>query len=116
MNYKKVMRYLRLNSLVPELLDKVDDKKMGFMQSCSSTMLMLGNAGAGALGASTYPCEDRDMLAAEAAYCALEDDLQHYPMKAPMTMTNTTSIWTKSNMTPMCCFLFCVRSMRGNGQ
>ena len=27
---------------------------------------------------STYPCEDRDMLAAEAAYCALEDDLQHY--------------------------------------
>ena len=48
------------------------------MQSCSSTMLMLGNAGAGALGASTYPCEDRDMLAAEAAYCVLEDDLQHY--------------------------------------
>ena len=46
--------------------------------TCSSTMLMLGNAGAGALGASTYPCEDRDMLAAEAAYCALEDDLQHY--------------------------------------
>ena len=35
-------------------------------------MLMLGNAGAGALGASTYPCEDRDMLAAEAAYCALD--------------------------------------------
>jgi len=33
MNYKKVMRYLRLNSLVPELLDKVDDKKMGFMRS-----------------------------------------------------------------------------------
>ena len=31
MNYKKVMRYLRLNALVPELLDKVDDKKMGFM-------------------------------------------------------------------------------------
>ena len=31
MNYKKVMRHLRLNSLVPELLDKVDDKKMGFM-------------------------------------------------------------------------------------
>ena len=31
MNYKKVMRYLRLNSLVPELLVKVDDKKMGFM-------------------------------------------------------------------------------------
>ena len=26
MNYKKVMRYIRLNSLVPELLNKVDDK------------------------------------------------------------------------------------------
>ena len=48
------------------------------MQSCSSTMVMLGNAAAGALRASTYPCEDREMLAAEAAYCALEDDLQHY--------------------------------------
>ena len=31
MNYKKVMRYIRLNYLVPELLDKVDEKKMGFM-------------------------------------------------------------------------------------
>ena len=31
MNYKKVMRYLRLNSLVPDLLNMVDDKKMGFM-------------------------------------------------------------------------------------
>lgn len=31
MNYKKVMRYIRLNSLVPDLLNLVDDKKMGFM-------------------------------------------------------------------------------------
>ena len=31
MNYKKVLRYVRLNHLVPELLDKVDAKKMGFM-------------------------------------------------------------------------------------
>ncbi len=31
MNYKKVMRYIRLNSLVPELLNKVDEKKVGFM-------------------------------------------------------------------------------------
>lgn len=31
MNYKKVMRYIRLNSLVPELMDMVDNKKMGFM-------------------------------------------------------------------------------------
>ena len=31
MNYKKVMWYLRLKSLGTELLDKMDDKKMGFM-------------------------------------------------------------------------------------
>ena len=31
MNYKKVMRYVRLNSLVPELLDMVDAKRIGFM-------------------------------------------------------------------------------------
>ena len=31
MNYKKVMRYLRLNSLAPELLNMVDEKRMGFM-------------------------------------------------------------------------------------
>ena len=30
MNYKQVQRYIRLTSLVPELLDKVDAKKMGF--------------------------------------------------------------------------------------
>ena len=39
MNYKKVMRYLRLNSLVPELLDKVDDKKMGFMPAVELSYL-----------------------------------------------------------------------------
>jgi ParB family transcriptional regulator, chromosome partitioning protein len=31
MNYKKVMRYIRLNSLVPELLNMADEKKLGFM-------------------------------------------------------------------------------------
>ena len=31
MNYKKVMRYIRLNSLVPELQDMADAKKLGFM-------------------------------------------------------------------------------------
>lgn len=31
MNYKKVMRYLRLNNLVPELIGRVDSKNMGFM-------------------------------------------------------------------------------------
>ena len=31
MDYKKVLRYVRLNHLVPELLEKVDAKSMGFM-------------------------------------------------------------------------------------
>ena len=33
MNYKKELRYVRLNHLVPELLEKVDAKSMGFMPS-----------------------------------------------------------------------------------
>ena len=48
------------------------------MQSCSSSLVMLGNSGAGAIGASTYPCEDGDMLGAEAAYCGLEAELSDY--------------------------------------
>ena len=48
------------------------------VQSCSSSLVMLGNSGIGAVGASTYPCEDRDMLGAEADYCDLESELQHY--------------------------------------
>jgi len=48
------------------------------VQSCSSSLVMLGNSGIGAVGASTYPCEDRDMLGAEAAYCDLEAELKHY--------------------------------------
>ena len=48
------------------------------MQSCSSSLVMLGNAGAGAVGASTYPCEDGDMLGAEAAYTGLEAELKNY--------------------------------------
>ena len=48
------------------------------MQSCSSSLVTLGNSTIGAVGASTYPCEDGDLLGAEAAYCALEDELQRY--------------------------------------
>ncbi len=48
------------------------------LQSCSCPRLCWGNGVAGAIGASTYPGEDADMLGAEAAYCALEDELQHY--------------------------------------
>ena len=48
------------------------------VQSCSSSLVTIGNAGAGALGATTYPSEDGDMLGAEAAYTGLEAELQTY--------------------------------------
>ena len=48
------------------------------MQSCSSSLVMLGNAGAGALGGTTYPSEDGEILGAEAAYTAMEAELNHY--------------------------------------
>ena len=48
------------------------------MQSCSSSLVTLGNSTIGAVGASTYPCEDGDMLGAEAAYCDLEAELSGY--------------------------------------
>ena len=48
------------------------------MQSCMSSLVTLGNGAAGAIGASTYAAEDADLLGAEAAYCALEDELRGY--------------------------------------
>ena len=48
------------------------------MQSCSSSLVTLGNAGAGAVGATTYPSQDEEMLAAEAAYSGMEAELQAY--------------------------------------
>ena len=47
------------------------------LQSCMSSLVTVGNGVAGAIGASTYAAEDADLLGAEAAYCALEDELQH---------------------------------------
>ena len=46
------------------------------LQSCVSSMVTVGNGLVGAVAASTYVSEDADMLGAEAAYCALEDELQ----------------------------------------
>ena len=48
------------------------------LQSCMSSLVTVGNSVAGAIGASTYAAEDADLLGAEAAYCALEDELQRY--------------------------------------
>ena len=48
------------------------------LQSCLSSMTTVGNGLVGAVAASTYPSEDADILGAEAAYCAMEDELQDY--------------------------------------
>ena len=48
------------------------------LQSCMSSLVTVGNGVAGAIGASTYAAEDADLLGAEAAYCALEDELRDY--------------------------------------
>lgn len=47
---------------------------LNIMSSCS----VMFQAGVTAVGATTYPCEDSDMLAAEAQYCAMEAELQQY--------------------------------------
>lgn len=46
------------------------------LQSCMSSMTTLGGSAVGAIGASTYTASDADMYGAEAAYCALEAELQ----------------------------------------
>ena len=46
------------------------------LQSCVSSMASVGNGLVGAVAASTYVSEDADILGAEAAYCALEDELR----------------------------------------
>ena len=46
------------------------------MQSCTSSLAAIGNGVTGSVAATTYPAEDADMLGAEAAYAALEADLQ----------------------------------------
>ncbi|MBS5550437.1 MAG: NlpC/P60 family protein, partial [Oscillospiraceae bacterium] len=48
------------------------------VQSCASSLVTIGNGIIGGIGASTYPAQDGDMLGAEAAYCALEAELQNY--------------------------------------
>ncbi len=46
--------------------------------TCISSCSTLFQGGVSGIAASTYPLEDADMLAAEAAYCAMEDELREY--------------------------------------
>ncbi len=47
------------------------------LQSCVGGALSIGNGLGGAVGASTYPSEDAEMLAAEAVYAGMEAELQY---------------------------------------
>ena len=47
-------------------------------QSCVSSLAPLGSGAGGGIGATTYAARDEDILAAEAAYCDLEAELQAY--------------------------------------
>ncbi len=49
-----------------------------FLLNVASSCSVLVQSGVSAFGATTYPVEDADMLAAEAQYCALEAGLQEY--------------------------------------
>ena len=47
------------------------------LNGLSSCSVMMDGVGSG-IAASTYPSQDADMLSAEAQYCAMEAELQHY--------------------------------------
>ena len=47
-------------------------------QSCVSSLAPLGSGAGGGIGATTYAARDEDILAAEAAYCDMEAELQAY--------------------------------------
>ena len=48
------------------------------LQSCISSAITIGQGAVGAITASTYAAKDEDLLGAEAAYCAMEAELQFY--------------------------------------
>lgn len=47
------------------------------LMNCMSSCSIMFQAGIQSIAASTYPSEDSDMLGAEAAYCAMEAELQY---------------------------------------
>ena len=48
------------------------------LQSCMSSLSTIGGGLSGGVTATTYPAEEADLLGAEAAYAALEAELQNY--------------------------------------
>ena len=51
---------------------------VAFLSSVVSSCSVIMQSGVSAFGATSYPLEDSDMLAAEEQYCALEAELQEY--------------------------------------
>lgn len=49
-----------------------------FLLNIVSSCSVMFQGGASSIAISTYPCEDSDMLAAEAQYCGMEAELQEY--------------------------------------
>ncbi len=74
------------------------------LQSCASSLVSLGNAAAGAVGATTYPAEDGDMLGPRppTVHWRRSSSIIWIPTKAHTTMTSTILIWTLLSTTPMC--------------
>ena len=61
------------------------------IHSCMVSVTTIGNGLIGAVGASTYPSEDAEMLAVETAYTKMEADLQY-------ELDNYESLHTKEGM------------------
>lgn len=90
------------------------------LQSCIASMGSIGNGLIGAIGAGTYPAEDAEMRAAEAAYSGMEADLKneldhyetlhpgydeyHYDLDElehdPYVLISILSAWHKGAWTP----------------
>lgn len=75
-----------------------------FLLNIASSCSVLVEGGVTALGVSTYPSEDSDMLAAETQYCAMEAELQSKldNYEATHDYDEYHLILMRSGMTRMC--------------
>ena len=76
------------------------------LMTCISSCSTLFQGGISGIVSSTYPLEDADMLAAEAAYCAMEDELREYLNSYESTHDYDEYHFdlTRLSTTPMCSF------------
>ena len=74
---RQTVRFIRRHGKGVVVVLSLSVLLMMMLSVFSSCSVILSGAGA-LVGSSTYPSRDEEMLAAEAAYCALEDELQEY--------------------------------------